>query len=463
MDIRSFFGGKKAAAQGEPSGSSTLSAARKAALSSPTSEPKKRSSKIDASATEKKGKSSKKTAIPVVDLGDDDDSEGESPIPSSVRKAGKDQKRSWRPLISDSDEDDAPPSKSKNRVKSVTPSPVKSPPKTKRSRVVVYDSDEDQSPAKKQNKVETPVHDSGDDEVTSETDSENEFVEKKVKKKKDSLPAGQKKLVFESGPKKPTSKEKKSSEKLQRVSAAEFFEDNDVAGKSTSAQKKEENKEEIKKAKISPKQGKSDNKASKTDQNKDNLKKKQEELKDTPSKDKFKPQKGKAPLQDHDKPKASVAPLTEAVKPVRGDVYVPWVDKYKPKTASQLVGQHGDKSPLNKLLGWLKDWGRNNLGEGGRIKKPKPPPFLAQSDGAPFKAVLLSGSPGIGKTTCAVMACESLGWKTVEMNASDVRNKKSLEQQVNCSCLRLFDLIAYHYERPSHLVFVRTQNYLFSS
>ncbi|KAK6010855.1 hypothetical protein OSTOST_24078 [Ostertagia ostertagi] len=62
---------------------------------------------------------------------------------------------------------------------------------------------------------------------------------------------------------------------------------------------------------------------------------------------------------------------------------------------------------MNKLLGWLKDWGRNNLGEGGKTKKPKPPPFLAQTDGAPFKAVLLSGSPGVGKTTCAVMACET--------------------------------------------------------
>ncbi|EYB95120.1 hypothetical protein Y032_0163g3462 [Ancylostoma ceylanicum] len=183
----------------------------------------------------------------------------------------------------------------------------------------------------------------------------------------------------------------------------------------------EENKEEIKKAKISPRKGKSDGKPPKADQNKDISKKEQEESR-VPSKEKCKLQKGKTPLQDHDKQKPSVAPVAEAAKPVKGEVYVPWVDKYRPKTASQLVGQHGDKSPMNKLIGWLKDWGRNNLGEGGKIKKPKPPPFLAQTDGAPFKAILLSGSP--------VMACESLGWKTVEMNASDVRNKKSLEQQI---------------------------------
>lgn len=33
-----------------------------------------------------------------------------------------------------------------------------------------------------------------------------------------------------------------------------------------------------------------------------------------------------------------------------------WVDKYKPKTTKQIVGQQGDKSVVNKLLKWLKNW-----------------------------------------------------------------------------------------------------------
>ncbi|PIO70533.1 replication factor RFC1 domain protein [Teladorsagia circumcincta] len=145
-----------------------------------------------------------------------------------------------------------------------------------------------------------------------------------------------------------------------------------------------------------------------------------------PSKNKV----GKVPPKDHEKKgltaeRSPVKPKLEKV-----EIFVPWVDKYKPRSVTHLVGQHGEKSPMNKLLGWLKDWGRNNLGEGGKTKKPKPPPFLAQTDGAPFKAVLLSGSPGVGKTTCAVMACENLGMKIVEMNASDVRSKKNLEQQI---------------------------------
>ncbi|KAI1722830.1 ATPase family associated with various cellular activities (AAA) domain-containing protein [Ditylenchus destructor] len=46
-------------------------------------------------------------------------------------------------------------------------------------------------------------------------------------------------------------------------------------------------------------------------------------------------------------------------------------------------------------------------------------------------AALFSGPPGIGKTTCAVFACKDLNLRYVELNASDARNKKSIEQHVS--------------------------------
>ncbi|MFH4979062.1 hypothetical protein AB6A40_005771, partial [Gnathostoma spinigerum] len=110
--------------------------------------------------------------------------------------------------------------------------------------------------------------------------------------------------------------------------------------------------------------------------------------------------------------------------------FIPWVDKYKPTSTKQLVGQAGEKSPMNKLLGWLRDWSKYHLGEGATQKRARPPPWLAQQDGSSFKAVLLSGPPGIGKTTCAMIACAQLGIDYVEMNASDVRNKKHLESGI---------------------------------
>lgn len=122
-----------------------------------------------------------------------------------------------------------------------------------------------------------------------------------------------------------------------------------------------------------------------------------------------------------------------------------WVDKYKPTSLIELVGQNGEKSPMNKLMDWLRDWAKHNLGEGAKIKKrkfsgdkcknkfyftAKPAAWAASTDGTPFKAALLSGTPGVGKTTCAYMACKQLNLQLVEMNASDVRNKKHLEAKI---------------------------------
>lgn len=44
-----------------------------------------------------------------------------------------------------------------------------------------------------------------------------------------------------------------------------------------------------------------------------------------------------------------------------------------------------------------------------------------------FRAVLISGPPGIGKTTSAHLVAKLCGFKPIEMNASDTRSKKLLE------------------------------------
>ena len=43
-----------------------------------------------------------------------------------------------------------------------------------------------------------------------------------------------------------------------------------------------------------------------------------------------------------------------------------------------------------------------------------------------FKAALLSGPPGIGKTTAAQLVCQHLNYEYIEKNASDQRSKKSM-------------------------------------
>ena len=94
-----------------------------------------------------------------------------------------------------------------------------------------------------------------------------------------------------------------------------------------------------------------------------------------------------------------------------------WADKYKPKRPRDLVGNPGI---VSKLQTWLKTWEKTHL-HGG----PKPR-FSRENPGA--KAVLLSGPPGIGKSSLASIVATDLGYDVHEMNASDARNKASLSQ-----------------------------------
>lgn len=59
--------------------------------------------------------------------------------------------------------------------------------------------------------------------------------------------------------------------------------------------------------------------------------------------------------------------------------------------------------------------------------------FKKDQDGSSLRAALLSGSPGVGKTTTATLVCEELGFSYIEMNASDTRNKKTLEEHISQS------------------------------
>ncbi|XP_035992826.1 replication factor C subunit 1 isoform X2 [Fundulus heteroclitus] len=106
-----------------------------------------------------------------------------------------------------------------------------------------------------------------------------------------------------------------------------------------------------------------------------------------------------------------------------------WVDKYRPRSLKAVIGQQGEQSCANKLLRWLQNWHRHQSGG-----KPAAPRFGklggGRDDGSGYRAALLSGPPGVGKTTTAALACEELGFSYVEMNASCTRSKNSLKEVV---------------------------------
>lgn len=80
----------------------------------------------------------------------------------------------------------------------------------------------------------------------------------------------------------------------------------------------------------------------------------------------------------------------------------PWTEKYRPKTRDALIGNPG---PLSQLEAYIR-------GE------------------TQHKAVLLSGQPGVGKTTAAHLLCELNGVEAVEFNASDLRNATRMASEI---------------------------------
>ena len=81
-----------------------------------------------------------------------------------------------------------------------------------------------------------------------------------------------------------------------------------------------------------------------------------------------------------------------------------WTEKYRPKTLDDVIG---NPAAVTALRSWAKQWNEG---------KPS------------VKVAVLSGSPGVGKTTSAEALAREMGWGIVEMNASDSRTAGDIER-----------------------------------
>lgn len=93
--------------------------------------------------------------------------------------------------------------------------------------------------------------------------------------------------------------------------------------------------------------------------------------------------------------------------------------KYAPTQLSHICG---NKAQVEKIQAWLRNW-------------PKSRKYNFQRRGADGmggeRAIIVSGPPGIGKTTAAHLAARLEGYDILESNASDARSKKLVEAGVS--------------------------------
>ncbi|XP_032418854.1 replication factor C subunit 1 isoform X2 [Xiphophorus hellerii] len=130
-------------------------------------------------------------------------------------------------------------------------------------------------------------------------------------------------------------------------------------------------------------------------------------------------------------PSSSSAPGPSPPSPQGDAAGLLWVDKYRPRSLKGVIGQQGEQSCANKLLRWLQNWHRHHSGGPDKPAASRFGKFGGgKDDGSGYKAALLSGPPGVGKTTTAALVCEELGFSYVEMNASCTRSKNSLKEVV---------------------------------
>lgn len=111
-----------------------------------------------------------------------------------------------------------------------------------------------------------------------------------------------------------------------------------------------------------------------------------------------------------------------------------WTVKYAPTSLQQMCGNKGS---ISKLKNWLTNWEenkKNGFKNAGR-------------DGTGiYRAAIVYGPPGIGKTTAAHLVAKELGYDILEQNASDVRSKSLLNLGVK-NALDNMSIVGYFQNR----------------
>lgn len=108
-----------------------------------------------------------------------------------------------------------------------------------------------------------------------------------------------------------------------------------------------------------------------------------------------------------------------------------WTEKYRARNFMELVG---DDRTHRQVLRWLKAWDPIVFPKSGKAKPTVSKRPGSETEEKPHrKILLLTGPPGLGKTTLAHVCARQAGYEVMEINASDERSRDVVKGRIRTS------------------------------